>query len=62
MRYLVKTKACKRCGGDLSLERDNYGAYIQCIQCGATWNISPVRHVRDKAESEPRKKQLVPVK
>ncbi|MFC1908829.1 hypothetical protein ACFLXD_03050 [Chloroflexota bacterium] len=39
MMYLVQTKACKRCGGDLSLERDHYGTYLACIQCGASSNM-----------------------
>jgi len=38
MLCVIRSKACKRCGGDLSLECDVYGVYIQCIQCGATWN------------------------
>jgi len=38
MRCLIITKACKRCGGDLSLERDKYGVYAECIQCGYTWS------------------------
>jgi hypothetical protein len=37
MLCLIRAKACKRCGGDLSLECDVYGVYIQCIQCGANW-------------------------
>ena len=36
MLCLVRSKACKRCGGDLSIECDIYGVYIECIQCGAT--------------------------
>ncbi|MCK4273922.1 MAG: hypothetical protein KAW90_03440 [Dehalococcoidales bacterium] len=42
MLCLVRPKACKRCGGDLSLECDIYGVYIECIQCGATWNRKDV--------------------
>lgn len=38
MLCVIRAKACKRCGGDLSLECDIYGVYIQCIQCGATWS------------------------
>jgi hypothetical protein len=38
MLSLIRRKACKRCGGDLSIECDVYGVYIECIQCGATWN------------------------
>ena len=37
MLCLVRIKACKRCGGDVSLECDVYGVYGECIQCGATW-------------------------
>ena len=37
MLCVVRPKACKRCGGDLSLECDIYGVYIECIQCGANW-------------------------
>ena len=35
MLCMIRAKACKRCGGDLSLESDIYGVYVQCIQCGA---------------------------
>ena len=38
MLGVIKARACKKCGGDLSLECDIYGVYIQCIQCGANWN------------------------
>ena len=38
MLSLIRAKACKKCGGDLSLECDIYGVYIQCIQCGANWS------------------------
>ena len=40
MLCLVRSKACKRCGGDLSIECDVYGVFIECIQCGATWSKS----------------------
>jgi hypothetical protein len=53
MLCLVRPKACKRCGGDLSLECDIYGVYIECIQCGATWNqkSAPLTTARDVAKS-----------
>ena len=43
MLTLVRAKACKRCGGDLSIECDIYGVYIECIQCGATWNKNDLK-------------------
>lgn len=30
---MIKFKACPRCGGDLSLEQDQYGVYWVCCQC-----------------------------
>jgi hypothetical protein len=32
---MVWLKACKRCGGDLYMEKDDYGSYVACFQCGA---------------------------
>lgn len=30
----IRFKACVRCGGDMQLCRDWYGAYWNCLQCG----------------------------
>jgi len=38
MLSIIRSKSCKRCGGDLSIECDIYGVYIECIQCGATFH------------------------
>jgi len=38
MLHIVKFRGCKRCGGDLFLERDSEGFYISCLQCGAVYN------------------------
>ena len=27
-------KACPRCRGDVKYERDVYGRYLECLQCG----------------------------
>ena len=48
MSNLVKYKGCKRCRGDLFLERDSEGIYITCLQCGAIY----IRHIN---RDEPRK-------
>ncbi len=31
-------KSCPRCGGDLFQERDHYGWYVSCLQCGHHFN------------------------
>lgn len=30
----IQLKACPRCSGDLSIDRDIYGVEISCLQCG----------------------------
>jgi len=40
MLNIVKFKGCKRCGGDLFLERDSDGAYVFCLQCSAVYTRS----------------------
>jgi ribosomal protein L37AE/L43A len=37
MLKVIKVKGCKRCGGDLFLERDSDGVYLTCLQCGAIY-------------------------
>ncbi|MBN1161463.1 MAG: hypothetical protein JXA17_05925 [Dehalococcoidales bacterium] len=37
MGNIVKIKGCKRCGGDLFLERDTDEVRIVCLQCGAVY-------------------------
>ena len=37
MLNIVKFKGCKRCGGDLFLERDNEEVYVSCLQCSAIY-------------------------
>jgi len=48
MLHVIKTKGCKRCGGDLFLERDTEGTYITCLQCSATYvkRLEPIRKRR----------------
>ena len=49
MLYL---KGCTRCKGDLYLERDGWGAYLHCLQCGRTRHI-PDKWLRAPDDSEP---------
>jgi len=54
MLCLIRAKACKKCGGDLSVECDIYGVYIQCIQCGANWTkedlLAPAANDAEKSK------------
>jgi hypothetical protein len=31
---MIMFKACPKCKGDLYLNRDMYGKYVNCFQCG----------------------------
>ena len=31
---MLQLKACPRCAGDLNTNRDLYGSYSECLQCG----------------------------
>ncbi len=63
MQYRIKMKSCQRCGGDLSLERDQYGAYVACIQCGANWHMShfpePATRTQDARHETTRNKPVL---
>ena len=54
MLNIVKFKGCKRCGGDLFLERDSEGVYISCLQCGAVYVRRLARVIK-----EPKPKQVL---
>ena len=32
-------KSCPKCQGDMFLDQDGYGSFIECLQCGALRNI-----------------------
>jgi ssDNA-binding Zn-finger/Zn-ribbon topoisomerase 1 len=31
---MLRLKSCPRCKGDILMDRDHFGWYEQCIQCG----------------------------
>ena len=42
-------KCCPKCEGDLYEEKDTYGKYVACMQCGRV--INPLVETRTKANS-----------
>jgi predicted nucleic acid-binding Zn-ribbon protein len=55
MLNIIKFKGCKRCGGDLFLERDSEGLYVSCLQCGA---ILTKRVKSEEPIPEPRRRKI----
>ncbi len=54
---MIKMHGCKKCNGALLLDKDEFGWYEQCIQCGYTRDIPRVAPPDRPSMSEP-----VPVK
>ena len=40
---MLKLKGCPKCQGTLYLATDMYGRYINCLQCGFTWDLPDSR-------------------
>lgn len=43
---MVWLGACPRSPGDLHLDRDHYGEFVSCLQCGGILNESQERSLR----------------
>ena len=39
MDKLNNQERCPKCGGNLYLDKDHYGWYEQCLQCGFTCDL-----------------------
>jgi hypothetical protein len=37
---MLRLNGCRRCHGDLVIEKDEYGWYEKCIQCGYLHDIT----------------------
>ena len=56
---MLELKSCPRCKGDIRIDRDTYGWYEECIQCGYLGFLENMlekkvylpEHVRDSATS-----------
>ncbi|MFA5316129.1 MAG: hypothetical protein WC369_01740 [Dehalococcoidales bacterium] len=38
----IRLKSCPKCGGDVRVDRDHYGWFEQCIQCGHTHDMEVI--------------------
>jgi len=55
-----KNKACPRCKGDVYLEKDMYGWYEQCLQCGYSRDLDTMYVENIIASQQDLKKRLHP--
>lgn len=47
---MLYTKSCPRCSGDVKLDRDNYGVYAKCLQCGFNRDFVTRRDIPSASE------------
>ena len=47
MRTGIVQKRCPRCSGNVCLDRDCYGWYEQCLQCGFTCDLEGIIDARE---------------
>ena len=53
-------KLCPRCTGDLFEDRDQYGAFLTCMQCGFSKDVSRNHQGRFVVSAEPVPAPLAP--
>lgn len=53
---MLRLKTCPRCKGDVLLDRDKYGWYEQCLQCGYLCDLQPIIPVKQQRADEEKKK------
>ena len=39
---MLRLKSCPKCHGDVRFDRDQFGWYEQCIQCGFVRDLEPM--------------------
>ena len=54
---MLKLKGCPKCKGDVHLDRDQYGWYEQCFQCGCMRDLPNIVEVKQQPVEE-RDKEL----
>jgi uncharacterized protein YbaR (Trm112 family) len=48
---MIKFKACPKCRGDLFLQSDHYGKYLQCFQCARIFDLEALPKVHRQQEA-----------
>ena len=55
---MLQLKACPRCKGDINVNRDMYGSYRQCLQCGYMKDIESPNRLLESLALNPVKKKV----
>jgi len=55
-----KLKGCPRCGADVFFERDEWGWYEECLQCGHMHDLAGIAELREQPAERQKEPALVP--
>jgi len=47
-----KLRGCARCNGDVYINRDEYGWFVQCLQCGYHSELVNIDEARKQMQSQ----------
>ena len=50
IRDMFYLKSCRKCHGDMYKDKDSFGAYLQCIQCGFMYDLPKESSAASQAE------------
>ena len=53
---MIFFKACSKCRGDMYFDRDIYGAFVQCFQCGLIKDATGIDAVESQLAPQMEKK------
>jgi hypothetical protein len=53
MSNKIDSGGCRRCGGDLFLDRDEDGEFLYCLQCGGLYAAPPQPGATAPAQKAP---------
>ena len=49
---MIKFDSCPRCRGDMILNKDHYGWYERCLQCGYEHNLDSIVEAQQQVVKE----------
>lgn len=55
---MIKLKACPKCHGDMTLEKDQYGSYLSCLQCGSIKELTEVSPAEKAKQPVPEREKI----
>jgi hypothetical protein len=54
---MLRLKCCPKCKGDVLLDKDHYGWYEQCLQCGYLRDLETIVQVEQQPDRMEKKRR-----